>query len=316
MIKSSAARRAALTGLAAVATVGLVLGTAAPAMAAGRTLPTGDQMFIVDCDQPIIIELYGVDAATADSTLIGDGTNPVVNDGCAYQPAYDVTTGISYFIEDRDIDGDSSTLWRVDTVTGESVQVGEFHTPELMEPQMYAMAIGIDGKAYAIDDNDELYSLNLANAEVTFVQALADGPIHGFAVDPRSGQFYVTETDDLYRLDVSTGVLTPVLELDFLGTSIRSLQVDTAGVFWYINDFGEGAELWSSTAAEGSELLSGVFSAGDPDIYSQALLIIPVPAPALAATGSELAPTALIAGLGILTLGGALLLLRRRAAKA
>ena len=317
---TSSARRA-ISAFAAVAAGVLVLGAAAPAFAAGRTLPTGDQLFAIECDGEYFLEpqLYSVDAATAAITKVGEGTYPTAGEQCAFQAAHDVTTGISYFVDVLDLDGLVTVLSTIDTVTGQSAQVGDGNFDVVGDinanPFILSIAIGKDGAAYAIDSDDFLYSLNLTNADLTLIAQLnATGQFRAFGSDPRNGQFYIANATTLFTLDVAAAVATPVYDFDFVGSEnrVRSLQVDSTGVIWIDNSPGGPAQLWSTTGTAASELLSGDFLEGDPFVYTESLLL--VPAPALAATGSEFAPVALIAGLGILTLGGALVLIRRRAA--
>lgn len=313
MTKSPAARRAALTGLAAVATVGLVLGTASPALAAGRTLAAGDSMFVLECEEPLAIQLYGVDASTAASTPIGEPPLEV-GDGCAYQAAHDVTTGISYFVELRDIDGQFTSLFTVNTVTGVAAEIADesaFHDTD-STIDIISIAIGPNGAAYAIDDSNWLYSLNLGTAEVTPIVQLADGTFYAFGADPTSGVFYVANAaGDLYSLNVADGALTPVFVLNFGAgtTSPESLQVDSAGVLWFINDGEQVDELWSTSTTAGSEVLSGEFLNGEPNVGTDSLLV--VPAPRLSATGAALDAGLVFGAFGALLLGGALVLMRQ-----
>lgn len=307
MTKSSAARRAALTGLAAIVAAGLVLSTAAPAFAAARTVSTGDRMFAIDCEYPLVAQGYSVDSTTAALTALPEG-NLISGEVCAFQAAYDAKSGASYFVDLRDLDGLFTSLYVFDVVTGQSTFIDEFHTTE---DDVFVMSIAIkpDGSAYAIDEADNFYSLNLATAELTLITTLADGPFWAFAAHPITGVLYVTEADDVYTL-ATDGVLTPVNELDLQGTVVRSMQVDSSGVLWFINAAPEEpAELWSTASDATAPEFSGAFVEGELETYSQSLLIIP--APALAATGSEL-PVALIAGIGVLVLAGGVLLVRRR----
>ena len=321
MTKSSAARRATLAGFAAVATVGLVFATAAPAMAAGRSLPAGDRLFSIECDAAYVLEpqLFSVDAATAAITKVGEGTYPTSNESCAFQAAYNAKTGVSYFVDYLDFLPIASTvLSTIDVTTGQSAIVGNFTIvgePNAI-PFVISIAIGPDGTAYAIDDDDYLYSLNLSNAQLTGIaQVDAVGGFRAFGSDPRSGVFYIASSDFLYTLDVATGLATQVYEMNFDGeVNARSLQVDSSGVVWVSSSPEGPAELWSTTNSAAAESYSGQFLEDGTIVYTTSLLLIP--APALAATGGEASPIALIAGLGILTLGGALVLLRRRAATA
>lgn len=310
-------RRAILAAAAATAAAALVLAGASPALAAGRTISAGDAMYAIDCETLELVTGYSVNSTDAAVTKIGDGT-PVFDHECAWQAAYDHSTGISYYIDEREGgEIDYSSLHRFDPATGESSDVDIVTEPagEGDDPIIASMAIGLDGKAYAIDVDDNLYSLDLATAEVTFITGLADGQFFGFAAHPITGAFYVVNGSELFGIDVVTGTLTPLHELDFdQGTSVNSLQIDSAGVFWMLNGpmlAEQESELWSATTVDGSELDSGSLSDGEI-VLSSSLLIIP--GDALAATGSEVSVAPLYAALGVLLLGGALVVLRRRVA--
>lgn len=308
------ARHATIAALAALAAGALVLGTAAPAMAAGRTLPTGDRLFAVECDDDYLLEpqLFSVDAATAAVTKVGEGTYPTAGEFCAYQSAYNAKTGKSYFVDLLDLDGTLTVLSTIDTTTGQSSIIGEFTVPadEFADPFIASIAIGPDGSAYAIDSDDYLYTLNLDNAQLVEVaQINAVGEFRSFGSDPRTGVFYIANDEELHTLNVANATATPVYDFVLEGIqNVTSLQVDSAGVIWLINATEESSELWSTTGSAATELFSGDVLEGDPFISTQSLLLIPA---ALAATGSEFAPVGLIAGLGVLTLGGALLLMRQ-----
>ena len=297
---------------ATLAGAALVVAGAAPAFADGRTIPAGDQMFLLDCAgaEVLNIQLYGVDSFTGAVTPIGDGT-PTVGDGCAMQAAYDATTGISYFVEQRDIDGVFQSLFTVDTVTGESTAVGVFLEGD-DQIDVISIAIAPDGAAYAIDEGGDFYSLDLATAAVTSIATLAVGTIYGFAADPTSGVFYVVTNDDLYTLNVTSGVLTPVYELELgVGTNAVSMQVDSAGVLWFLNDPDGAPNLWSATTTPDSEVLSGGILDGETEVFTQSLLVIPGK-PALPATGADFNLGLLAAGAATLLAGAALLAFRRR----
>ena len=124
--------------LTATAIGALLLVGAAPANAAGNQIDPGDSLYALNCDDNVYNDwqLLGVDASTAASVLIGDGTGGVDEDldACAGQGAYDVTTGTSYYIQwySDDEDNRQYGLATIDVATGESVTIGEFFvdTPE------------------------------------------------------------------------------------------------------------------------------------------------------------------------------------------
>ena len=312
---------------AALATAGafaLALAGAAPAMAAGRDIDAGDAMYTVSCDDVYNDwQLLSVAPPTAASTPIGDGTGNADLGGCGNQPAYDASTGTSYYVQ---ITFDGEVHWAlasVNVTTGASTTVDEFvwengEFPTLV--RIDAIAIGPDGTAYALGDGT-LWSLDLTNATVEPIGETLNA--QAFASDPRTGEFYAIEYGgDVYSFDdiATTGAVTivgsithPDLDLDGDVTGVRALQIDGGGTFWIVVDTREGlSDLWSFTPTTlDSPVLSGLFT--DDPFFTQALLIIP--GAALAATGADLSAAPYLAGGAVVLLiaGGAVLLLRRRA---
>ena len=316
---------------AALATAGafaLALAGAAPAMAAGRDIDPGDSMYTISCDALVDIyndwQLMSVAPTTAVSTPIGDGTGNQDLDSCADQPAYDASTGKSYYVQ---ITFDGEVHWALASVnvsTGASTTVAEFlwengEFPTL--PRIDAIAIAPDGTAYAIGDGT-LWTLDLTNATVEPIGETLSA--QAFASDPRTGEFYAIEYGgDVYSFDdiANSGAVTfvgsithPDLDLDGDVTGVRALQIDGGGTFWIVVDTREGfSDLWSFTPATlTSPVLSGLLT--DDPFFSQALLIIP--GAALAATGADLSLVPYLAGGAALAViaGGAVLLIRRRRA--
>lgn len=310
------------TSITAAAVGALLLAGASPASAAGASIDPGDSLYAINCDSVYNDwQLLGVEASTAASVPIGDGTGSVDEDldACAFQAAYDVTTGKSYYIQVTD-DEENETVYSlasIDVVTGDSTTIGEFYFPAEVTtyPEVESIAIGIDGKAYAFADS-VLYGLDLTNAKLTFIDDSLNS-IDSFAVDPTTGIFYAIDTNanQLFVVDVTDGDWTfPGAVVFPLGETyvVHSLQIDQSGRFWIEVDRGreQTATLWSFTL---STLASPVYS-GDLDddpYYSESLLLIP--GAALPATGPEVGAAPIVAGL-IVLIGGALILLRRRSA--
>ena len=304
--------------LAASTVAALVLLVAAPASAAPRSVPATDAMYLVSCDDIGGTEvLFSVDSATGATTQIGTGIGG--ENGCAGQPAWDATTNTAYYFDFFP----DPTLNTIDLATGVTTPIAPFFlgvTPTDID----AIAIGVDGAAYALG-NGTLYKLNLATAELTDPLP-SKSDVWGFAVDPTSGLFYaVTDIAEVYSIDVTTGLPTFLDQLAFLPSlSSLSLQIDSAGTFWYLNSL-DPTTVWSSdgTTFAGTEELSGPTNlAGTTEnVFSEALLITPntVPTePALADTGVDATPALLLGTGAVLTLmlGAALVVSRRRSATA
>ena len=299
---------------------------ASPASAAGNTIDPGDSLYAIPCREDAYNDwqFFGVESTTAFSTAIGDGAGEETN-VCAGQPAYDPSTGKSYYIQ---WDGEESFLAEIDVVTGESAVIGDFYYdnnefPESLSP--YSIAIGADGSAYVLADGG-IWSLDLDTAWVTPINESIN--TYAFAFDSVTGKFYAIDyTNEIYEINVETGEETLLGDIGFpddnTGFATYSLQFDGAGTFWIeVDHFSEGdffrAELWSFTLATvASPVFSGAFAADNP-YYTEAILIVPgvvAPVePALAATGADLAdvlPWAIGAAVIVLA-GGVLLILRSR----
>jgi len=299
--------------IAATIAAAIVMMVASPAAAAPRSLPATDAMYIVSCDSVGGTEvLFSVDAVTAESTAIGTGIGGDV--GCAGQPAWDRTTDTAYYL-----DFSANTLLSIDLATGVSTTKGAF-LDGVNPIQIDAIAITLDGTAYALGGGN-FYDLNLSDASLQFV-GLTIGNTLAFAVDPTTGLLYaVDQGGDVYSIDATDG--NPVFN-NAVGISapvkVLSLQIDSAGTFWYLNQNG-ASDLWSSTIDfVNTAELSGTTTAEGANVFSQALLIAPntIPpavagsAPTLSATGSEAPSVLLVGGASLLLLLGVVLVIARR----
>ncbi|MGX5680167.1 LPXTG cell wall anchor domain-containing protein [Schumannella luteola] len=303
----------------------LVLASAAPASAAGNAIDPGDSLYALACDNVAPWQLYGVDAPTAGMTEIGSGT-PAESEhyGCSYQAAYNPATGVSYYIQ---TDMGYSGLATIDVTTGVSATIAEFYFPngEFPEsPQIQAMAIGGDGSAFGLSDG-RLFSIDLETAIVTYIGETID-QTYAFAWDSVTGGFYaVDDSNELYQIDVTDGSVVDLGPIVFPNEEDNnyytySLQFDEAGSLWLEVDFdypdGYDSSLWSlSLSALDATVYSDLTTVAGEPVYIESLLIIPGTPVALAATGFDATPV-MVGALGLLTLGGAALLLRRRNAAA
>ena len=304
--------------LAIAAAALVVLASASPAAAAGSAIDPGDSMYVINCDSAYAdFLLLSVVASTAVSTPIGVGE--VEANTCAGQPAYNPSTGKSYYV--RWWSEDPTELGQIDVATGISTVIGEFFTISGEFPlgiDVDSIAIGADGSAYAIA-SDTLYSLNLATAELSEIGLMSDTGLYAFAFNSVTGKFYAINNDGtVWEVDVTDGTLTNLGSLSFASSSADydypySLQFDESGRAWIEadNTLPGQAGLWSFPLSDlAATVYSGNFT--DDPFYSEALLIIPGK-PALAATGLDASATPLIAGGAVvLALAGAALLIVRR----
>ena len=305
-----------VAGLAATTALALPFVFASPAAAA--TLPTGDSLYAITCDDDaegdLSASLYSVSPVDAVGTMVGDGTG-IIED-CAREAAYNPVTGESFYISYA---LNSDALHKINTTTGVATEVGSWNGDILGIP--HVIAIGKDGAAYIIDEG-ELFSLDLATANTTLIGDLGVEDIFGFSVDPTSGLFYATDnTGDAYRIDVAAATATFVGTV-VGGTSLTfSLQIDTSGAWWV--EWDNPGDPYTSAIWTGARPVDGngsAFTLVGPlnDItneyypYTQALLI--TYPKALAATGVDatvLVGSAATAAL-LLLMGGSVFMLRRR----
>lgn len=297
----------------ALLTASLVAGSATAASAVAP-FPADDTFYAIPCTGSDV-GLKLVDPV--DSTWVAVGTQTTVGTvECGYQPAFDPTTGESYFVGGNTPSGEWP-LVHIDTATGELTIVHEFWDGTTNLPIFFGngnypgnMMITNTGDAYFIG-GAKLYSLDLGTA-VIGSQIGADlvvaGDIYATACSPVAAVCYIlTEGGSLYTIDPATGVVGPLLGVVPTGGNY-SLQVASDGTLWSSSNSGF---LSSFSAADPA----GTFEAGasTPD-YSGAYLITQpfaaAAAPALAATGDDSALPMLGAAM-LLAVGGILALASR-----
>ena len=256
-------------------------------------------------------------------------------DGFVAQGAWSTVAKTAYLpVEDGD---GRDVLVTVDPATGAFAEVAAFSGAGIGDiDDVPSLAIGPNGAAYAFLEDSEyegtyyelaLFSLNLADASLTFIAAIDEDLLNepnGFAADPRTGLFYAFEEDgrEFFRVDVANGNLTSlgVLDAPSMGeySDVTALQIDAQGTFWVVFDEAEvDAPYWAGMLATFTlgDIAGGTISAHevgiltDDELESWSLLI--VPASLLAATGADLDLTLAIAAL-ILLAGVALVVVRSR----
>jgi hypothetical protein len=271
-VKSSIVRAVAVAGFAAVL-VGLGM---SPASAVTTPTPgalsPGYSLFAIDCDSTQG-QLYSVDVSNAVGTAVGTGSN-IDGSICAYGAAWDYATNTMYYVA-HVANGDA--LASVDLSTGISTKVGAFLFGSTAQ-NIQAIAIGVDGSAYAIDDTGELYTLKLSTGALTPLASTGNGDLWGFAADPVTGVFYVLDffTGVYSTIDVSTAVLTTAGTLALLPHNRpQALQIDVNGTFWVEND-GTNADIWSFDPANPANAVeAGVFTVAKTQVYTESLLLQP-----------------------------------------
>jgi hypothetical protein len=252
-------------------------------------LPASSRMFSIGCGVGNSIpsgQLFGVNPTDGASDKVGTGTPIYVDDegkvsNCARQPAWDASTKTAYYIAWGD---PTVVLAKMDLLTGVSAKVGVFSNSTSM---IFSMAIDANGRAYAIDEDANLYSVNLSTAALTPVASIAQATnsIFGFAFSP-DGNFYVIETGGkISSLNVQTGSLSHVG--DFLAngapTNSRSLQIDSTGAFWVQNTVGSATDLYTINPGDISNTtqLISTLKYSDAEYNTDALLVAPRYAPVI-----------------------------------
>jgi len=241
-------------------------------------LSPGSSLFAIGC--PFAPagqgQLYSVDVSNAVGTAIGTGSN--INDStCGGGAAWDYATNTMYYIAFKFGAEAQQTLARVDLSTGVSSAVGTLlngSTAETVE----AIAIGVDGSAYAIDDSGELYTLNLSSGALTPLGSNGTAHLYGFASDPVDKAFYVLNysTGVYSTINLKTAALTPVGTLAFTPVGPETLQIDANGTFWIANDNHTSAEIWSfDPAAPEAAHKSGSLTVAEKPTYTETLLLKP-----------------------------------------
>lgn len=126
------------------------------------------------------------------------------------------------------LDSALDALVRVDTATGLGTVVGALG---------FSFGVGsvawsdLVGTPYAIEDeNDYLYSVNVATGETTDLYPLSeDVTTPGLAVHPNDDGLYVCSGDELFTLDAASGLMLPVGSLGLAG-ACRTLAVPQTAV--------------------------------------------------------------------------------------
>ena len=302
-------RAAIRASIVIVAAAGMTLAVAAPASAAGNSLPATDALYAFSCDSEGTPSILRVSAETGESSGIGSATGD-----CKYNSAYDEVTG-KVFFNDYDVDA----LSTVDVATGVFTQ-GPAFTLDGLPLTIDSIAIGVHREAYAFDNNGVVYALNLDTAVLTAVVDFGSFYFYSFAYDRATGQFYaLSESGDVYLFNRAALTLDYVGSVPVLVQYSYGLQFDSSGLLWYVDTNGSLTVLNSATLADlANPVESGPLVWGEDDNYYSFSLVITRPVvPELAATGSDASTfgAGALAGAMLLLLGaGAVVVGRRRTA--
>lgn len=312
-----------------IATV-MVVGAAGSAQAFPapvlRALPNAsDSLFVFSCsgsDFPTTAGL--VDVSSGSITGIG---SPAMPDVCFYNGDYDASTNAAYVI---DYTGDYVTLASFNVANGTLTPIGAFFEGSSTNYKYpLALSISASGAAFASGNDHDLYTVNLATAEMTPVGDSPPLGLYSLDFNPMDGLLYGISYNagGVYTINPADGVETLVGE--YPANASAGLQFDSAGVAWFQNQ-QEGIRLFSATdmtQLESSQVLQGTFTYGSEQPYVESLLYVPAQidapsaVPVLAATGifggGGVGSSEGLVGLGFgatafVLCGGALLMVRRR----
>lgn len=318
-----------MTRLAPTLTAGLIVGAfiavgaAAPAYAEPGVLPADNKIFAIDCANDDDAVIWQVDPTTAALTPVGE---PTLDADCAGPSAYDVTSGLGYWIQwDSD-----DILMTADPATGALTEVGVIRLAGTDTPvEAASIAIGADGAAYILGydgESNDLFSIDLDTAEVTYIGNVGgNGGWWSFALNPADGKFYAYDAYGLglSLIDVAAATATQIVSDADSPLQVYGIAFDSSGNLW---GFGEtdAEDEWVLFTSTASSYVDDFTVIGVPEEegvykYSESIFITyPAPVapvePALAATGSELPLAAGFAALGLLAAGAAAIVVTRRRA--
>ncbi len=303
----------------------LTFGASAPALAAQtRTLPAGESLFAVDCENTIG-QVASVDVTTAAVTALSAG-NPGRNQACAADGGWDPVSGFAYYAA---LDNEPNNLFKVDVTSGLATDLGEIDFPAGSLNTVNEVSGGImfdaAGVAYisfrAEDSNgfrgQWVGELNVTNGDITNEQKLTVGGtwiqsirLYSGDFNPADGKFYLIDDHELLEVNMATGVATSHGDKGDKTVRWYGLAIDSNGVLWSTGSDAVTSSTVAGWATAGTEQISdNLTMLGAVTWYSKSNFI--VGRAALAETGLDSNVIALTAAAWI-SAGVALLAVRRR----
>jgi len=283
-----------------------------PAFAAPRSLPAGEALYAFGCGDGTIEPAVGiVDVATGAVTEVV----AAIAEQCFLSPAYNLVDGKIYVINANDWTGNNRELAVFDPQAKTLTVIAAFDT-DVCDP--YTLAIDGSGNAWVWEDvTDNLRPVSLTTATCgTGVGTVSGGDyFYGMAFSP-NGTLYAANYDngEIGTVSTTDGTFTQVGTSAMPAGDNAALTFDSSGTAWVIDEVNN-AEVYSAdiTNYAGTAERSGQLTINGTEYYSEALVV--GPAPKLPDTGSAsvaLGVTGLAAA-GVIALGVALMILRRRA---
>ena len=254
-------------------------------------------------------------ASDGTATAIGSSTTGVsqVVDG-----AWNPVTNRSYLIGNG-YDGPCE-LWEVDVATGALTLIATITGDDGDTFNCDAFDIAPDGTAWVTmydgGNSGVLAKLDLTDGTTSEPVALTglNSSLSWIVIQPSTGVMFIgTFALELYTVDPSTGAATLVASAD-AGVTTYDAAFDSNGRLWITAWPGIGTVLYSADVADfGASLVEQgpiTVDGSSTSTGTDSLWIARAPAPALAATGLD-ATVPLVAGLGLMMLGAAALVVRR-----
>lgn len=279
-----------------------------PAFAAPRSLPAGESLYAFGCDDDGFPAVGLVDVATGAVTEVVAGTQGQ----CYSSPAFNAVDGKIYVIDwSNDYE-----LAVFDPAAATLTVIGAFSAG--CEP--YALAIDASGNAWVWDSNTtELRPVNLETVACgTGVGVVAGGDgFYGMAFAPNGTLYGVNhDTGAIGTISTIDGTFTQVATSAMPPQDNAGLTFDSSGTAWVIDE-DNLSEVYSADISDYANTaeLSGQISFDGIDYYSEAIVVGQSSTPKLPDTGSAsvaLGVTGLAAA-GVIALGVAMTILRRRA---
>ena len=303
----------------------LTFGASAPALAAQtRTLPTGERLFAVDCDESIG-QVATVDVTTAVVTPLSAG-NPGPTQDCAADGGWDPVSGFAYYATWY---SEPNNLYKVDVTSGLATDMGEvdfpagsLNTVNDVTGGIIFDAAGVAYVSFSAEDSNNVFGqwvgrLNVTNGDITNEVKLTVGgnwittnDIWSGDFNPFDGKFYLINNQELLEVNMATGVAVSRGQQDVSADEWYGLAIDSNGVLWSTGSDYVTSSTVAGWATSGTEQVSENFTQVNGNTwYSESNFI--VGRAALAETGLDSNVIALTAAAWV-TAGVALLAIRRR----
>ncbi|CAB4560881.1 unannotated protein [freshwater metagenome] len=279
-----------------------------PALAAPRSLPAGEGLYVFGCEDGIIDPAVGlVDVATGAVTEVVPG----IEGQCFSSPAYNAVDGKIYVID-----------WTVGVDLAVFDPVAKTLTLiDAFDCDPYTLAIDASGNAWVWDDDtDNLRPVNLGNAVCGDGVGVVSGTdsFYGMAFAPNGTLYGANYSNgEIGTISTTTGAFAQVGSSAMPSGDNAGLTFDSSGIAWVIDEVNN-SEIYSADITDyaGTKQLTGQLTSNGTEFYSEAIVVGPLSTPKLPDTGADSAAMGGIFGsaLALAAAGIALVVIRRRSA--